>query len=191
MPADVRTLILKWKGLRDELLQISRDYPDEAGLNRPMASLGSWPDGAIQPQSDAVLANWRSSMLDAAEETRQFFNYHDDLSRFDNCGLVLELRTRERFRLRVPDCLKAMDELLALLGWHDKPLGVLVDERMRAFGHKQEAVAMAMGIASSTLGRIRTGKTEPTPENRLVLQRYLAGDLPGFEGAASHATDAS
>jgi hypothetical protein len=181
MPAEVGTLILEWKRLRNALIQISRTYPDEPGLHRPLASLGSWPDGALPTESDASLAHWRSSIIDVVEQTRQFFNYHNDLARFNNSGLVQELRTRERYRLRVADCLIAMDELLNLLGWHDRPLGVRVYERMKAKGHKQEAVAAAFGISPSTLSRFRDPRRKRALPNEDLAIKYLAGMLEGFE----------
>jgi hypothetical protein len=191
MPAKVEELIEKWKATREELIRLRTAFPDEPLLGRPLLPLrGVWPEGTVVPQFHREWDRWMDSVDEVIRESREFFNYYSDSARFFGLRFYVGY-SHHKSEFRFNDCLRSMGEVLDLLGWHDKSLGERVDERMNALQHKQDALATAMGIASSTLGRIRTGKTEPSPAVRAALLKYLDGKMAGFGSNIEDATDAS
>jgi plasmid maintenance system antidote protein VapI len=190
MPAQVTELIQDWRAARDELVRLRSAFPEERQLDRPLLSQGVWRFGAVPPQFNSEWESWLALIEALMEKSQAFFNYHCDMFRFTEARFYQGCYFQKP-RFRFDDCLRSMNAMLELLGWHDKTVGELVNERMDALKHKQEALAEAMGVASSTLGRIRAGKTTPSPPVRAALRKYLAGELAGFSDKIESITHAS
>jgi hypothetical protein len=169
MPSNVSELIGKWCAVREKLLQIAELYPEEHQLRHPLYTYGIWPPETKRPESDLELAQWRKSILELMDESKDFFNYHSDIARFEKSWLYAGCSTH-RHELSYAHCLRGIAEMLDLLGWHDKPLGVLVYERMKAKGHKLEALALALETSPSTLSR---SKAEASATERRACPRLF------------------
>lgn len=182
MSSPARQLIERWTSIRESLIQLDRNFPEQKPLlRRPLLTFGARFRGEDQTPFDIAWEDWRESVLRLMQDSYDFCNLQGDLDKFKHSQMFLGCIPSGRASLTFDLFLDSVPAVQALLGMNEKSIGKLVDEKLRARGHKQEAVAAELRVSKSALGRIRRGLQTPRPGLADRLKRYLDGEIPGFE----------